>query len=183
VRYLEAGSGPPLVFVTHDPDVTLTKAHALLAEQYRIMAFGLAGIDNPLSMLTGATRHLGLEHFNLWGGAAGCRDALALATANQAAIDALVLEAPPALDDDNHAGLNLASGPALVVYGTRDTVVPPESGRAYKQHLPNCQYVLVYAAGHSVSADRPEAFASLVGDFLDRREAFIVTQKSSLLHP
>jgi pimeloyl-ACP methyl ester carboxylesterase len=49
--------------------------------------------------------------------------------------------------------------------------------------MPNCHYVLVYDAGHEVAADRPDAFVSLVSDFLERREAFIVNEKSSLLHP
>jgi hypothetical protein len=49
--------------------------------------------------------------------------------------------------------------------------------------MPNCHYVLVYDAGHEVGADRPEAFASLVSDFLVRREAFIVNQRSSLINP
>ena len=49
--------------------------------------------------------------------------------------------------------------------------------------MPNCNYVLVYDAGHEVAAERPAAFSSLVGDFLERREAFIVSQKSSLIYP
>ena len=43
--------------------------------------------------------------------------------------------------------------------------------------------MLLYAAGHEAAADRPEAFVSLVRDFLERQGAFIVTLKSSLLHP
>ena len=38
-------------------------------------------------------------------------------------------------------------------------------------------------AGHEMAAERPEAFSSLTADFLQRHEAFIVTQKSSLLNP
>jgi pimeloyl-ACP methyl ester carboxylesterase len=78
------------------------------------------------------------------------------------------------------AGLNV---PTLVVFGTKDGVISPELGRVYREKMPNCNYVLVFDAGHEVAADRPEAFVSLVGDFLERREAFIVSQTSSLLHP
>jgi 4,5:9,10-diseco-3-hydroxy-5,9,17-trioxoandrosta-1(10),2-diene-4-oate hydrolase len=78
------------------------------------------------------------------------------------------------------ASLNV---PTLVVFGTRDSVISPELGRVYREKMPNCNYVLVFDAGHEVAADRPEAFVSLVGDFLERREAFIVSQTSSLLHP
>src|SRR5207237_9627886 len=78
------------------------------------------------------------------------------------------------------ASLNV---PTLVIFGTRDGVISPELGRVYREKMPNCNYVLVFDAGHEVAADRPEAFVSLVGDFLERREAFIVSQTSSLLHP
>ena len=73
--------------------------------------------------------------------------------------------------------------PTLVIFGTQDALIPPSMGRIYRQLMPNCHYVLVYDAGHSIGADRPEAFASLVADFLVRREAFIVNQRSSLINP
>jgi hypothetical protein len=56
-------------------------------------------------------------------------------------------------------------------------------GRIYREKMPNCQYILVYDAGHEVGADRPEAFSSLVSDFLQRHESFIVNQKSALIYP
>ena len=73
--------------------------------------------------------------------------------------------------------------PTLVVFGTEDAVVPAEMGRVYREKMPNCHYVLVYDAGHEVGAERPEAFVSLVSDFLARRGAFIVNANNSLLHP
>jgi pimeloyl-ACP methyl ester carboxylesterase len=62
-------------------------------------------------------------------------------------------------------------------------MIPAEMGRRYRERLPNCQYILVYDAGHALDADRPEAFASVVGDFLVRREAFLVNQASGLFNP
>jgi pimeloyl-ACP methyl ester carboxylesterase len=73
--------------------------------------------------------------------------------------------------------------PTLVVFGTRDAITPPSLGRVYREAMPNCHFVLVYDAAHEIGADRPEAFSSLVADFLVRREAFIVTQRSSLINP
>jgi pimeloyl-ACP methyl ester carboxylesterase len=84
---------------------------------------------------------------------------------------------------DTEAQLAALNVPTLVVFGTKDGVISPELGRVYREKMPNCNYVLVFDAGHEVAADRPEAFVSLVGDFLERREAFIVSQTSSLLHP
>jgi pimeloyl-ACP methyl ester carboxylesterase len=73
--------------------------------------------------------------------------------------------------------------PTLVVFGTRDRLTPPELGRIYRDKMPRCHFVLLFDAGHEAGIERPEALASLVKDFLMRREAFIVTEKSSLLHP
>ena len=73
--------------------------------------------------------------------------------------------------------------PVLVLFGTRDRVIPPDMGRIYREKLPNCHFMLLYDAGHALDADRPEAFAAVVGDFLVRREAFIVRTDSSLINP
>lgn len=73
--------------------------------------------------------------------------------------------------------------PVLVLFGTRDRVIPPDMGRTYREKLPNCQFMLLYDAAHALDADRPEAFAALVNDFLDRREAFIVKTGSGLINP
>jgi pimeloyl-ACP methyl ester carboxylesterase len=77
-------------------------------------------------------------------------------------------------------GLNL---PVLVLFGTEDRMIPSEMGRLYSEKLPNCHLILVYDAGHAVDADRPEAFVSVVGDFLQRHEAFLVNRQSGLIHP
>jgi pimeloyl-ACP methyl ester carboxylesterase len=84
---------------------------------------------------------------------------------------------------ETEAALGQLNVPTLVVCGTQDALIPAAMGRVYREQMPNCNYVLVYDAGHEIGADRPEAFASLVSDFLDRREAFIVNARSSLLHP
>ena len=73
--------------------------------------------------------------------------------------------------------------PTLVLFGTQDRIIPPEMGRVYREKLPNCHFMLVYDAAHAIGADRPEAFTSLVSDFLERREQFLVSRASSLVHP
>jgi pimeloyl-ACP methyl ester carboxylesterase len=82
--------------------------------------------------------------------------------------------------EDRLRSLNL---PVLVVFGTDDLMIPPEMGRRYRELLPDCHYILVYDAGHALDADRPEAFADLVADFLERRDAFLVTRASGQFHP
>jgi pimeloyl-ACP methyl ester carboxylesterase len=73
--------------------------------------------------------------------------------------------------------------PVLVVFGTLDRVMPPEMGREYKTLLPNCHLVFVYDAGHLIGAERPEAFAEVVGDFLERREAFVISRRETMIFP
>jgi pimeloyl-ACP methyl ester carboxylesterase len=78
------------------------------------------------------------------------------------------------------AGLQV---PTLVLFGTLDRMIPPEVGRLYREKLGNSHFVLVYDAAHAIGADRPEAFTSLVTDFLERHAQFVVNRTSALLHP
>jgi len=73
--------------------------------------------------------------------------------------------------------------PTLVLWGTLDRMIPSEMARLYKELMPNCHLVLVYDAGHAMDAERPEAFAEVVGDFLERHEAFLTSRTETLLHP
>jgi pimeloyl-ACP methyl ester carboxylesterase len=73
--------------------------------------------------------------------------------------------------------------PTLVLFGTLDRLMPPELGRLYKALLPNCNLVLVYDSGHAIGAERPEAFCEVVGDFLERHEAFIISRNETLINP
>jgi hypothetical protein len=43
--------------------------------------------------------------------------------------------------------------------------------------------VFVYDAGHGISTDRPEAFAEVVVDFLERHEAFVISRTETVIHP
>jgi hypothetical protein len=42
---------------------------------------------------------------------------------------------------------------------------------------------MVYAAGHDIASDRPEAFADLVGDFLRRGARFAISDRSTQINP
>ena len=89
----------------------------------------------------------------------------------------------PNRDADLESRLAGLSVPTLVLFGTEDRLIPSEMGRVYREIMPNCHLVLVYDSGHHIDADRPEAFASVVLDFLERHEQFLVTRTSSLIHP
>ncbi len=71
----------------------------------------------------------------------------------------------------------------LVLFGTRDGLISPRMGGIYKELMPNCSLVLVYDAAHEIQFDRPEAFANVVGDFIERQEAFAVNSDPGLIAP
>jgi pimeloyl-ACP methyl ester carboxylesterase len=73
--------------------------------------------------------------------------------------------------------------PTLVLIGTRDGVVAPEWGRNYMRLLKTCNFLLVYDAAHEIASDRPEAFVATVRDFLQRGDAFVVGQRSTVIYP
>ena len=89
----------------------------------------------------------------------------------------------PDRDGDLEAQLRSLPVPSLVLFGTLDGVIPPEMGHFYKELLPNCHLVFVYDAGHAISTERPEAFAEVTADFLERHEAFVVSRTETVIHP
>jgi pimeloyl-ACP methyl ester carboxylesterase len=89
----------------------------------------------------------------------------------------------PDRDSALEALLPALATPTLVLFGTLDRLMPPELGRHYKALLPNCNLVLVYDAGHAIGSERPEAFVEVVGDFLERHEAFIISRHETLINP
>jgi pimeloyl-ACP methyl ester carboxylesterase len=73
--------------------------------------------------------------------------------------------------------------PTLVVFGTLDSVIPPSMGRIYKELMPNSHLVFVYDAGHAIAAERPEAFAEVVTDFVERNDAFLISRANTVIFP
>jgi pimeloyl-ACP methyl ester carboxylesterase len=248
IRYMEAGSGIPLIHLHGAGGLRLTPAHDLLSRQFRVIAFEMPGFGQSLentrthtmpelaSTMAQAARNLGLDDFNLMGTSFGGKTALWMALQQPERVRALVLEAPaamrpkglqppsasdspeviarrlyahperqplpridpaiqekhrklvtrlggPARDDDLESRMTQIAAPTLVVFGTRDAIIPAEMGRYYKELIPNSHLVFVYDAGHMISADRPEAFTEVAVDFLERHEAFIISRTETVIHP
>lgn len=158
--------------------------------------------------MAAAAAALGLEHYDLIGNSFGATVALWLASAHADRLVSLVLASPAAIrdvdappppearpgslvarltglprDPELETRLRELEIPTLVVMGTEDQHLRPELGRHYVELMPKAHLVYVYGAGHLVDADRPEAFATLVADFLERREEFLVTNRSGVLFP
>ena len=89
----------------------------------------------------------------------------------------------PDRDPDLETRLPDLPTPALILFGTLDTVISPEMGHFYKELIPNSHLVFVYDAGHAISTERPEAFTEVVVDFLERHEAFVISRTATVIHP
>lgn len=245
IRYLEAGTGPPLVWFHGAGGPRLTPAHDLLAGSHRVIAFETPGFgESAVNERTQSLRELaqtmlhavdavGLERFNVWGQSFGGKLALWLAVQDPERLEALVLSSPAAIltdpeplpppdqmpsmlhahperqpkvarfppeveakqlalverligpprDAELEDAMRTLKVPTLVLFGTEDRLTPPELGRVYRELLPQCHFVIVYDAAHAIYADRPEAFAAIVADFVERGAEFVMRRESGLLYP
>lgn len=208
IRYLEAGQGKTVVVLQDGDSLTPSPLNNLLAQQFRVIAleipsFGhLPGNERSPSMrdlahtLAEAIATLGLERYGLVSASASAPLALWQAIDLPQRVDALVLISPLALlpdgwtapsgcarDSELERGLGDIKAATLVLFGTRDDVMPSETGRLYVERIPNCYYALVYDAGHMIEAERPEALFAAVRDFLEHRETFIVSRRNTVINP
>lgn len=208
VRILEAGQGKPVVVLHADDGLTPSPLNNLLAQQFRVIVYEIPGFGHlPVSersqsmrdlarTLTEVVTTLGLERYGVVSATSSASLALWQAIDLQERIDSLVLISPLALlpegwtvsssfsrDLELERRLGEIKAATLVLFGTRDNEIPPETGRLYVERIPNCYYALVYDAGHVIEAERPEALFAAVRDFLEHRETFIVGRKNTIINP
>ncbi len=107
-------------------------------------------------------------------------------------IAALVLVSPLAVrpagasagaTQDLEAQLSEIRCPTLAVFGQADGTIDPAVPSLYRGRIPNCNVAFVYGAGHDIAAERPQALLNLVEDYLERRETFIVQNRSGAINP
>lgn len=206
IRYLEAGQGTPVVVLHGSDGLTPSPLNNLLARQFRVIAFEIPGFGRPAGQkqprslrdlaqtLAEAGTAIGLERYGLVSTTNSAPLALWQAIAAPERIDALVLISPLALVPEGRTAsfthdptlerkLGEVKTATLVLLGTKDESIPPETGRMYVERIPNCYYALVYDAGHTIEAERPEALFAAVRDFLEQRETFIVSRKNTVINP
>ena len=93
---------------------------------------------------------------------------------NRAMVDRYTGET--AADPGLKSRLGEISALTLILYGTKDGLVPVASPRLLKERIPRSHLIYVYDAAHAIDIDQPARFVSLVGDFLALGEAFIVNR-------
>lgn len=176
IRIAQSGDGPAVVCLHGERRPTAL--HALLAERHRVSVVDVADVGS-VDTLVDAIATLGIDRFGLIGSSRGTELALSLARRLADRIDALVLESPMLRAD---ADLQTLTIPTLALIGTRDSSMPADAARVWRERV-GAHVVFVYGAGHTIGEDRPEAVAHLVGDFLERREQFVVSREPGLRHP
>ena len=61
--------------------------------------------------------------------------------------------------------LHRFAGPALLVWGEDDRMVPRAHAEAYREGLAQAQLRIIAGAGHSPHAEKPQETAALLSDF------------------
>jgi pimeloyl-ACP methyl ester carboxylesterase len=164
----QAGEGRPVLVL--GPGFAGTAAFDALAKRFRVLAMDTAPADVPAWIAEQGFGKLGIVGI---GEAAGA--AVAAAAAGDEAIDALVLVSPIGLplgdaDGPLKAVMKAIPVPKCVLIGDRDPAARPLAD--YKTALARSLVVLVFDAGADILAERPDAFVSAAGDFLDRQARF-----------
>jgi pimeloyl-ACP methyl ester carboxylesterase len=69
---------------------------------------------------------------------------------------------------DVTAQLGAITVPTLIIAGRDDSITPPERCEVLRRGIPGSTLVVIDDAGHTVPAERPEAFNAAVSEFLAR---------------
>ncbi len=77
-------------------------------------------------------------------------------------------------DEELAAKLPEIKARTLVLMGTLDEIIPPETGHLLKSKIALSHLTYIWDAAHSLEIDQPEKVATIALDFLDRGESFIV---------
>lgn len=86
---------------------------------------------------------------------------------------------------DDGLAARLAEVPTrtLILFGRDDGLINPINGRTLRRLMNNSSLQYVYDAAHDIQCDRPEAFADIVGDFLERGMQFLINAQDGLINP
>ena len=69
---------------------------------------------------------------------------------------------------DSTATLATITVPTLVIHGAQDQLIPPAEAERTAAAIPNAQLALIAGAGHLPNLEQPDAFNTIVREFLAR---------------
>jgi hypothetical protein len=200
--YREAGDGE-IVLLLDPPGLSTTGGGPLerLAGSYTLIEMSVApdgAADDPsareaASLVSQFTEAVGIDPVAVVSRGSASSVALWLAIEGPATVMTVVLESPPLLTEDAtfsdgpHAALMHAMPslevPTLILLG--ESAEPEMLERqlsTYKRLLPASTVGLVYDAGEDVRGDRPGAYITAVTEYLERGQAFVVSDRSTVIH-
>ena len=167
-KLTQAGDGRPVLALGRG--FASSAAFVALARRFRVLAMETAPAD-----IAGWIAEQGFESLGVVGIGEAAGAALEVAAAAGEAVNAVVLVSPVGLPLGDADGplkplLRDIAAAKCVLVGDRDPAARDLA--AYKTSLSRSHVVLVFDAGADVAAERPDAFASAAGDFLDRQGRF-----------
>jgi pimeloyl-ACP methyl ester carboxylesterase len=185
LRYTDTGLGNAVLLLQQVPNRSIADQ---LAVNFRVIDVELRDgkVSQVAQVLSALPAHLRVSKYSVIAESDLASAAVAHAIESGDSVEALVLIAPKSgVSNGASADLTLeeVKAPTLVLYGTRDLVVTPETGRIFARRIKKCFYTLVYDAGHDIATDRPQALCAVVSDFLEHREKFVVRHESSVINP
>lgn len=62
--------------------------------------------------------------------------------------------------------LNKITIPTMVIWGDRDTVIPPRYAKIFVSNIQKCQFVHMKGCGHTPFTEEPEIFSKIVSKFI-----------------
>lgn len=71
------------------------------------------------------------------------------------------------------------AAPTLIVMGTKDEIIPRETGQYLKAKIAGSHLAYIYDAAHVIESDQPARLIRIVSSFLERGEAYIVNWGTS----
>jgi pimeloyl-ACP methyl ester carboxylesterase len=184
----EAGGGRPVVVFAQG--FAGSAAHHALARRFQVFATSEAKAS-PRELGEAAAAWAadrGFESVGFVGAGDLAAAALWAASAAGERANAVVLVSPALPLDDDAADvgglgalLTEVKAPKAVLISTQDAGQPREAAALYRRRLSRSNVVLVFGAGPDIAAERPDAFARVAGDFLDRQGRFAFMTESVAL--
>ena len=164
-----------------------------LAKRWVVLEPGLDTFDaGAEDRIAAAIAPLTSGSYGLIGVSSAASAAIRHALGSPESIAALILVSPLAVRPagapakaahDLESQLTEIQCPTLAVFGQADATIDPAAPGIYRSRIPNCNVAFVYDAGHDIAAARPESLLNLVADYLERRETFIVQNRSGAINP
>jgi pimeloyl-ACP methyl ester carboxylesterase len=78
------------------------------------------------------------------------------------------------VDEELVARLPGITARALILMGSKEKMIPAQTGQVLKEKIPASHLAYVYDAAHAIEVDQPERTLRIVKAFLERGESYIV---------